>query len=194
MNQVRVRSRPPGSAGPSAPLSGHRSAFRWPEVMSLHPQPSSRAEHACPSPGALWPRFHLLVTENMKLNPKRTQIPFWRLLHLPLNSSPELKELLSLWNGKHPNHGPLRQERTRLLASKDGLASFLPCQTVLHDSALWAPSWPAPPQMPQRPRPDARAPPASPQQALYTTTSYFLPQAHQNAPLFTTSLTTSSNH
>lgn len=27
--------------------------------------------------------------------------------HTPLNSSPELKEFLSLWNGKYPNHGPL---------------------------------------------------------------------------------------
>lgn len=61
----------------------------------------------------------------------------------PLHASPELEELLSFWNGKHPNHGPLRPgERTEKGLSAERTQ---PCR----DSATAA----APRRGPRRPTP-----------------------------------------
>lgn len=103
----------------SSTLWGHRSMFRWdhsPMTPSLLCKNAPLApmtiqlgwEKACHLAGCPV-LLHLLVRGNVTLKSKQAPESIWRFMSLPLNSSPEFKEFLSLWNGKYPNHGPLWQ-------------------------------------------------------------------------------------
>lgn len=65
-------------------------------------------------------------------NPQGRSVSILEPVYSPLHSSPELEQLLSLWNGKYPDHSPLGQreekggKKTEFYSTKNITKNTLP--------------------------------------------------------------------